>query len=78
MTLSSMVKKPLKNNNYKDEMEDKKYFQLIPWGLNGVILPEDKVLKTLKDLLSEGDEITVKAVKMTDEEYKKLPEFQGF
>lgn len=55
-----------------------KYYKLTPWGLNGVIVPGEKVMEMLEDLLSDDDKIEVKAVMMSDDDYKKLPEFQGF
>lgn len=54
-----------------------KFAQIKPKGLNSMIAP----LKDVFDYLNEseiGEEWEIKIVEMTEEEYQKLPEGDGF
>lgn len=59
-------------------MDEKKKFIQVRLGRSKYINEEKNL--NLHDLLEEacGNEIGIKIVEMTQEEFEKLPEFQGF
>lgn len=53
------------------------YFEFKPKGCNGCIIRKNDIIDMIEGL--EDDEIVeVTKLKMTDEEFEKLPEFEGF
>lgn len=54
-----------------------KYVMMSPKGFNKVTVPLDEIKYLLEDEEPE-QEWELEIVEMTEEEYKKLPEFTGF
>jgi len=57
--------------------EEMKYVEMGPKGFNKVTVPLDEIKAMLEDEPS-GQEWELELAEMTEEEYKKLPEFTGF
>jgi len=57
--------------------EGMKYVMMSPKGFNKVTVPLDEIKYLLEDEEPE-QEWELEIVEMTEEEYKKLPEFTGF
>ena len=61
-------------------MKKKRYIQIEDGCVNPIILELDEAMTYTKELLeglSTGFPLKVQVVEMTEEEYNKLPEFEG-
>ena len=55
-----------------------KFIKFHPEGFSSCIVKLDEVSEILDEDCQAGDKIILEVLEMTEEEYLKLPEFEGF